>query len=180
MNIKISYPAFISQAIGRASLLHSNLPTSSQKIYHVINNIAQKSDTRLLHIGENLSYSLYKNDHVLAHWIDDVEVSYNIENLIPRPDVAPYNFIYVPGDRLRTGMLYHLHDKLSTDIVFVVVDTRVTLDSKNLVDRCINNVSNLRVDFKVEINDKNNANGWDNGITIYHLKNIDALNPWTK
>jgi hypothetical protein len=166
-------PAFIAQAIGRASLMSSNLPSSSNKVHHLANNIAQKPDTRLLHFGENLSYSLYDNKHVKVHWIDSVDTIYDIENLPPRLDVSPYNMIYVQGDMLRTSLLYHLQDKLARDVIFIVSDTRTSTSNKSIADRCIANVQGVRVDFRVDINDRYDTLGWDNGVSIYLLKKLE-------
>ncbi|AGE51640.1 hypothetical protein PBCVCviKI_626L [Paramecium bursaria Chlorella virus CviKI] len=166
----MSNTAFISQAVGRAALMTSNLPTASPRVYHLVNNLAHKANTRMLYLGKDLSYALYGNNECAVHWIDEEDTKYELDSVITRPDVYPYNFICANENMLRTSLLPAMKEKLSRNVIVAVMNTRNT-DTKKIVDRSINNVDSLKIDFRLEINDINNSQGWGDGVLVYGLKN---------
>jgi len=161
---------FVSQSISRAILNRSRLPEKSPRIWHAVNNIANKRDTKLLFLGEGISYALYENDHIREiTWIDDYLTRAELDAFTFKPE---YNLIVAHQHLFKTGMMKLVHDKLAHKSILVILNTR-HYDSQNIISRSISHVDGLRLASKLEIFDKDNREGWQNGMSIFDMTKID-------
>jgi hypothetical protein len=157
------YVAHIAQSIGKADVLTSNLPPNASKTKHFLNNVVSRPDTRLLHIGNCISYSLWGHDKLRAHWIDD-----DFEHAPPRPDVYPYTVVTIDAHKLRAGILRHHAESLANEFIFCV-DGWNSQEIRRGVDRELNRLDKWELLTRVEVHDTNNINGWEYGLGVFAL-----------
>lgn len=161
----------IAQSVGKAELLTSKLPPNAPKIRHMLNNLVARPDTRLLHIGHNISYSIWGNEALLkAHWIDD-----DFERAPPRPDVYPYTVVTVDSVKMRSGVLRHHAGVLASEFIFCV-DGWNSRETRRGVDREIHRLNKWDVILHAEIRDTNNQRGWENGMGIFVMHSLGIQN----
>jgi hypothetical protein len=142
------------------------LPTNSSKIGHLLNNLGNKANTKLLHLGADISYVLYENPHIeTITWIDEDMSKTGIDSMIFKPE---YSLIVSNQHMFRTSMLRSLNDKLATTSILVVMQTRY-YDSQRIIDRSISMIDDLKIVSRLEICDRDNANGWNEGIVLYDI-----------
>lgn len=105
----------VTDAASKARFGQSKLPQQASKTHHFANNLASHPTTRLLHVGKDVSYVLWGNEHAKVHWIDeDFELSPS------RPDVHPYNLVVVDPLHVRPNVLLHHADKLAPEVVVLI------------------------------------------------------------
>ena len=153
---------FLSQSVSRAGLYSSRLPQQCSKIHHVSNNLVSKAHTNLLFIGKDISYAIYENNHACVSWMDE-SVKVKIQ-----PQDNPYNLVIVANDQFSVKTLYDIKDHLAQNVILAVVNSRM-LKAEKLLERSVALVPGLRLFSKVEIYDRNNERGWDNGIVLYDI-----------
>jgi hypothetical protein len=142
------------------------LPTNSSKIGHLLNNLGNKPNTKLLHLGADISYILYENPHIeTITWIDEDMSKTGIDSMIFKPE---YSLIVSNQHMIRAGLLRSLDDKLATTSIMAVMQTRY-YDSQRMIDRSISMIDNLKIVSRLEICDRNNANGWGDGVLIFDI-----------
>jgi hypothetical protein len=157
---------FINQSVSRASLNRSRLPTNSSHIQHLVNNLGNRASTKLIHLGQGISYVLYENSHIhTITWIDEDTSKTGVDSLILKPE---YSLIVSNQHMMRTNMLKALHDKLTKVSILCILKTRY-YDSQKMIDRSISTIDGIRTVSKLEICDRNNSNGWGDGVVIYDL-----------
>ncbi|AGE56375.1 hypothetical protein PBCVNEJV1_641R [Paramecium bursaria Chlorella virus NE-JV-1] len=157
---------FINSTVSRATLYRSRLPTGSTRAQHLLNNLANRPNTKLLHLGQDLSYVLYENDHIQEiTWIDEDTSKTGLDSIVFKSE---YSLIISNQHMFRTGMLKMLSDKLVKAPVLCILQTRF-YDSQKIIDRSISIIDDLKVVSKLEIRDRNNANGFGDGLVIYDL-----------
>jgi hypothetical protein len=105
------------QAASRALSRRSKLPPRVPPVHHLGNNLAAFPDTRLLHVGRNVSYVLWGNEHAKVHWIDE-------DLSTPRPDVAPYNLVVIDAGTPRA--LTHFARDLADEFILFVPEWRAS------------------------------------------------------
>ena len=160
---------FINQSVSRAGLYSSRLPQQCTKIQHLSNNLVSKANTNLLYIGQDLSYSIYGNMHASVSWSDDFSKRTKVKT-----QEDPYNLIIVTEDHFSAKLLIDLKDHLAKNIILSVVNSR-NLIAERLLERSIGFVPSLKIVSRVEIFDRNDNHGWQNGVLVYDIfnKNIE-------
>lgn len=158
----------VAQSVGKAELLKSNLPTNVSKNRHFSNNLVARPDTRLLHIGTSISYSLWGHNDLKAHWIDE-----DFESAPPRPDVYPYTVITVDSLHAKPGILRH-HAGVLADEFVLCVDGWNSQQTRRGVDREIQRLSKWDLVSRIEIRDADNRMGWENGVGIFVMKSLGS------
>jgi len=86
--------------------------------------------------------------------------------IMPQDD--PYNLIIVANNQFSVKTLYDIKDHLAQDVILAVVNSRM-LKAEKLLERSVALVPGLRLFSKVEIYDRNNERGWDDGIVLYDI-----------
>ena len=162
--------SFLNGCIARSSLYRSRLPTASTRIQHLVNNLANKKDSKMLYLGPDLSYALYGNDNAQVHWIDEEDSKYTTENLVMRNGLSEYNLIIASEHMYRTSLLPSIQRKLAQTVIIAVTGSKA-FDTKKIIDKSIQNVPTLRVMSRVEICDYKDSMGWGTGIVMYDVLN---------
>lgn len=123
---------FVNQSVSRAILNRSRLPDRSPRVWHVVNNLANRKNTKLLFLGEGLSYALYENDHIeTITWIDEYLSRAQLDSFVFKPE---YNLIISHQHLFKTGMLKLIQDKLAQKTLLVLLNTR-HYDSQQIISR---------------------------------------------
>jgi len=159
---------FLNQSVYRAGLNDSRLPHQCSKIQHVSNNLVSKAHTNLLFIGKDLSYAIYENNHARVSWMDE-SAKVKIQ-----PQEDPYNLVIVANNQFSAKTLYDIKDHLAQNVILAVMNSRMMIAEK-LLGRSVSLVPGFRLFSKVEIYDRNNERGWDDGIILYDIVN-DIVN----
>jgi hypothetical protein len=163
---------FVQQCVTRSARHTSNLPPASSTVQHLMNNIARKKDAKLLHLGADLSYALYKNNHVQTHWIDEEDSKYSVDAF--DQGLSEYNLIFATENMFRTNLLSSIQDKLASSTLIVIFGGK-KFDTSRIIERSAQKVPTLKITSKIEIYDSKNALGWGDGVIIY-----DTLNDTTR
>jgi hypothetical protein len=166
-NSMTSNLTFINQSIARASLYSSRLPQQCNKLQHLSNNLVSKGNTNLLYIGQDMSYSIYENTHAKVTWSDDFSKRIKIQT-----QEAPYNIIIVSENKYSAKLLLDLKDHLAKNVILSVVNSRMMIAEK-LLERSVGFVPSLKIVSRVEIYDRNDEHGWQNGVLVYDIVNKD-------
>jgi hypothetical protein len=142
------------------------LPTNSSKVGHLVNNLGNKPNTKLLHLGTDISYVLYENPHIeTITWIDEDMSKTGIDSIVFKPE---YSLIVSNQHMFRTSLLRNLNDKLAKTTIMAIMQTRY-YDSQRIIDRSIAMIDGLKIVSRLEICDRDNANGWGDGVILYDL-----------
>jgi hypothetical protein len=121
----------------------------------------------LLHLGADISYVLYENPHIeTITWIDEDMSKTGIDSMIFKPE---YSLIVCNQHMIRAGLLRILEDKLTTTSIMAVMQTRY-YDSQRIIDRSISMIDELKIVSRLEICDRDNHNGWGNGVILYDIR----------
>ncbi|AGE55723.1 hypothetical protein ATCVMN08101_683L [Acanthocystis turfacea Chlorella virus MN0810.1] len=161
MSININ---FVAQSISRGTLYRSRLPGSSSRLHHTLNNLAGGPRTKLLYIGEDISYALYENSHLdVVTWFDDFDAT-KLDHTILKPE---YNLIIGKQDVFRYDVINGLKDKFAKKTILATVHAKHH-DPRHM-ERALVRSEDIRVVSKTTVYDRNNADGWGEGITIYDV-----------
>jgi len=158
---------FINQSVARAGLYSSRLPQQCTKLQHLSNNLVSKANSNLLYIGQDLSYAIYENTHASVSWSDDFSKRVKVQT-----QTDPYNLIVVSENHYSAKMLLDLKDHLAKNIILSVVNSRALIAEK-LLERSVGFVPSLKIVSRVEIFDRNDEHGWNDGVLIYDILNKD-------
>lgn len=158
---------FINQSVARAGLYSSRLPQQCTKLQHLSNNLVSKANTNLLYIGQDMAYSIYENTHAKVSWSDDFTKRVKIQT-----QEDPYNIIIVSENKFSAKLLLDLKAHLSKNIILSVVNSR-NLIAERLLERSVGFVPSLKIVSRVEIYDRNDEHGWENGVLLYDIVNKD-------
>lgn len=157
---------FVSQSISRATLRRSKLPQNATCLQHAVNNLASASKTKLLYVGDGLSYAVYENDHIeTITWLDEDLTRAQLDAYIFRPE---YNLIVANQHMFKTSLLKILQNHLSKKTLLVVLGSRF-YSSNEIIARSLVYNDHVKIVSKLEINDRNNDIGWGDGMTIFDL-----------
>jgi len=155
---------FITQSISRGTLYRSRLPGSSSRLHHTLNNLAGGPRTKLLYIGEDISYALYENTHIdVLTWFDDFD-STKLDHTVLKPE---YNLIIGKQDVFRYDVINGLKDKFAKKTILATIHARHH-DPRHM-ERVLLRNNDIRVVSNTTIYDKRNSDGWGEGITVYDL-----------
>ncbi len=107
----------VAQSLAKSRIGLSSLPKQAMRLHHMMNNLASRPDTRLLHIGHDVSYALWGNEHARVHWVDE-----DVDEFQHRPDIAPYNLVIVDHSSKRRPFrpIKRQVDNLDTTFVYFV------------------------------------------------------------
>jgi hypothetical protein len=156
---------FINQSVARAGLYSSRLPQQCNKLQHLSNNLVSKANSNLLYIGQDLSYAIYENTHAKVSWSDDFSKRVKIQT-----QEDPYNIIIVSENHYSAKLLLDLKNVIAKNVILSVVNSRALIAEK-LLERSVGFVPSLKIVSRVEIYDRNDEHGWQNGVLIYDIFN---------
>ena len=165
--IMTSQLTFINQSVSRAGLYSSRLPQQCNKLQHLSNNLVSKANTNLLYIGQDMAYAIYENTHAKVSWSDDFTKRVNIQ-----AQEDPYNIIIVNEKDYSAKLLLDLKDHLAKNLILSVVNSRALVAEKT-IERSVGFVPSLKIVSRVEIFDRNDEHGWNDGVLIYDVVNKD-------
>lgn len=152
---------FINQCVSRGTIYKSRLPKNCSRLHHTINNLVNGPRTKLLYLGEEISYALYENSHVdTITWIDE----HSRDHMVYKPE---YNLVMGDQHFFKTSLIREISPKLAKKTIVAVMHTR-HYDHRNL-ERQLCLGDDVKIVSKVSIFDKNNLNGWKDGLSVYDL-----------
>ena len=158
--------ALVSQGVSRGSMLRSKLPPRATRLQHTVNNIASAPGTKLLYIGEGLPYALTGNNHIQTiTWIDEDMTRTELDAFIFRPE---YNLIIVHQHMIKTSLMKTLNQHLAKKTLLVILGSRF-YSNNEIISRSLTYNDNVKVVSKLEVRDRDNSDGWGDGVTIFDL-----------
>lgn len=157
---------FINTSISRSSLQRSRLPQQSTHIQHLVNNLGNRPNTKLIHFGTNISYVLFENPHIQeVTWIDQEVNRMQMDSMLLKPE---YNLIINHQHLISTNTMAMLADKLAKHTIMCVLKTR-HYDNQRIIERTISKSDDISILSRLEIVDKDNSHGWNDGVCIYDI-----------
>jgi len=171
MSININ---FVAQSISRGTMYRSRLPGNSSRLHHTLNNLAGGPRTKLLYIGEDISYALYENSHIdTITWFDKFGPN-QLDHTILKPE---YNLIMGKQDVFRYDVVRTLKDKFAKKTILATMHTRHH-DYRHM-ERALLRHEDIRIVSRTTIFDRANADGWGEGITVYDLSpRVESAIDW--
>lgn len=157
---------FVSQSVSRGSMRRSKLPLNTTRLHHTINNLVGAPKTKLLYIGDGLSYALSGNKHVeTITWLDEDMTRAELDAYIFRPE---YNLIIAQQHLFRTSLLKILNQHLAKKTILVILGSRF-YSTNEIIARSLTYNDNIKIISKLSIFDRDNSDGWLDGLTIFDL-----------
>ena len=155
---------FVAQSISRGCLRRSRLPENSSRLHHALNNLAGAPRTKLLFIGEDISYTLYGNSHINdITWFDEISPN-QMDHAILK---AEYNLVVGQQHDFRYEVVRSIKDKFAKKTILATIHSKHH-DPRHM-DRALLRFDGIRIVSKTTIYDKGNTDGWGEGLTVYDV-----------
>ena len=157
---------FINTSISRSSLQRSRLPSQSRHYEHLVNNLGNKANTKLLHFGTDISYVLFENPHIQeVTWIDQETSRSHMDSMLLKPE---YNLIVNNQHLFSANTVKILTEKIAKHTIMCVLKSR-HYDNQRVIERAFSRDDNISISSRLEIYDKDNYKGWKDGVIIYDI-----------
>lgn len=161
---------FINTSISRSSLQRSRLPSQSRHYEHLVNNLGNRPNTKLLHFGTDISYVLFENPHIKeVTWIDQETSRSHMDSMLLKPE---YNLIINNQHLFSANTVKILTEKIAKHTIMCVLKTR-HYDNQRVIERALARAENISISSRLEIYDKDNSHGWNEGLIIYDIVKKD-------
>ena len=157
---------FINTSISRSSLQRSRLPPQSTHYEHLVNNLGNRPQTKLLHFGTDISYVLFENPHIQdITWIDQETSRSHMDSMLLKPE---YNLIINNQHLFSANTTKILTEKFAKHTIMCLLKTK-HYDNQRVIERALSRTDGISISSRLEIYDKDNSKGWKDGVIIYDI-----------